>query len=132
MIRRIPIRSGDAIACKLASALSIENDEAAIESSTLDLCREFAFSAENAEDFGLWYQRSECFSKFQTSNQSDDRKRVAIDKFYKAEKLADDANHRLVYPKHRDRSHTSMEMFPTEMAQGYRALAHEPSARLSE
>mgnify|MGYP001037204028 CR=1 FL=1 len=98
MIRRIPIRSGDAIACKLASALSIENEEAAIESSTLDICRDFAFSSENAEDFGLWYLRSECFSKFQTSNQAEDRKRVAIDKFHKAESLAEDANSRLVDP----------------------------------
>lgn len=96
MIRRIPIRSGDALLCELAQSLSlIGGSETSIDPCLLSVSREFAFSSTTAEEFSEFYLRSEAFSKFR-GEDSASLAEVAIDKFREAESAAGDSNSRLI------------------------------------
>lgn len=98
MIRRIPIRSGNALLCELADSLDLLQSNDEISSSLLDVSREFAFSSDSADEFAHWYLRSECFSKFRSSGETPHLVEAALAKFQEAELLAARANERLVDP----------------------------------
>lgn len=96
-LRPSKIRAGERATLALNRALFGEGDDV-VDLSVLDVCREFAFSSENADDFAYWYLRSECFSKFLPDDPELQgyREEAAMEKFMEAEHACGLANSRLV------------------------------------
>lgn len=93
----LSVRNGDRLSLALATALDVEGG-GAVDPSILGACRAFAFDSASAEEFGEWYLRAECFSKYLSPGDDEARRSLALRKFWDAEARCQSINERLVDP----------------------------------
>lgn len=91
---------GDRVTCQLAKNLGLSRDGQFVTPEFIDVMNEFAFSSTSAAEFGWYYLRAQCLSKFRDGNPESAiaRETAAMDSFWEGEAHCSAVNARLVDP----------------------------------